>query len=59
LTQAIIPSGSVICVATTSIQWVAAVEDCEYTITLLRMILRIGHRGFQPALVKSLLNLLT
>jgi len=31
LTQAIIPrSGSVKCVAT-SIQWVTAVEDCEYT----------------------------
>jgi len=33
-------------------QWVTAVEDCEYTVTLLRMTLRIGHRGFQPALVK-------
>jgi len=31
---------------------VTAVEDCEYTVTLLRMTLRIGHRGFQPALVK-------
>jgi len=29
-----------------------AVEDCEYTVTLLRMTLRIGHRDFQPALVK-------
>jgi len=38
------------CVAISK-QWVTAVEDCEYTVTLLRMTLRIGHRGFQPALV--------
>jgi len=56
LTQAIILSGSVKCVAT-SIQWVTAVEDCEYTVSLLRTTLRIRHRGFQPALVKSLLYL--
>jgi len=39
------------CVAISK-QWVTAVEDCEYTVTLLRMTLRIGHRGFKPALVK-------
>jgi len=39
------------CVAISK-QWVTVVEDCEYTVTLLRMTLRIGHRGFQPALVK-------
>jgi len=33
-------------------QWVTAVEDCEYTVTLLRMTLRIRQRGFQPVLVK-------
>jgi len=54
LTQAIVPSGSVKSVAISK-QWVTAVEDCEYTLTLVRMTLRIGHRGFQPALVKSLL----
>jgi len=51
-TQAIIPLGLVKCIAT-SIQRVTAVEDCEYKLTLLRMTLRIGHRGFQPMLVKS------
>jgi len=51
LTPAIIPSGSVKCVAISK-QWVTAVEDCEYTVTFLRMTLRIGHWGFQPAHVK-------
>jgi len=39
------------CVAISK-QWVTAVKYCEYTVTLLRMTLTIGHRGFQPALVK-------
>jgi len=43
--------GSVKCVAISKL-WVTTVEDCEYTVTILRMKLRIGHRGFQPALVK-------
>jgi len=51
LTQTIVASGSVKCVAT-SIQWVTAVEDYEYT--LLRMTIRIGLRGFEPTLANSL-----
>jgi len=42
--------GSVKCIAISK-QWVTAVEDCEHTLTFLRMTLRIGHWGFQPAIV--------
>jgi len=42
LTPAIVPLGSIKCVAT-SIQWVTAKDDCEHTVTLLRMTLRIWH----------------
>jgi len=57
LTQVIVLFGSVKCVAT-SLQWVTAVEDCEYTVTLLRMTLRIGQRGFQPACARKIVALL-